>query len=279
MDPERYVVDRERLAAGLRGLRQDAGLTGVEAARQAGMSQPKISKLETGRLLPSLDDLQSLLALYRAAPAARQELLEIAGRMHATVESNRTILRRGAAYRQARLSEMEHEAASLRYFSPVVLPGLLQTAEYMRRVFSAGLAGAELARTIAARQQRQEILYDPARKFTFVVSEAALRWGFCPAAVMSAQAGHISSLSTLANVEVGVIMLGVPVADVPLHGYQILDDRLVRIELEHAVITVTEPSDIATYLRLFATMSQAAVFGADARSCLASIQARLNDRE
>ena len=167
----------------------------MEAARRAGMSQPKISKLETGRLMPSLDDLQALLALYRAAPAARQELLEIAGRMHASTESNRTILRRGAAYRQARLSELEHEAASLRYFSPVVLPGLLQTAEYMRRVFSLELSGTELARTVAARQQRQEILYDTARSFTFVISEAALRWGFCPRPVMAAQASHISSLS------------------------------------------------------------------------------------
>jgi transcriptional regulator with XRE-family HTH domain len=272
MDPERYVLDRERLAAALRDLRQDAGLTGVQAARRAGMSQPKISKLETGRLLPSLDDVHVLLALYQAAPAARGELLEIAGRLHATVESNRTILRRGAAYRQSRLSELEHDAARLRYFSPVVLPGLLQTAEYMRRVFALDLAGAELARTIAARQARQQILYDPARSFTFVITEAALRWGFCPGPVSTAQASHIASLATLANVEVGVIMLGAPVDDLPLHGYQILDDRLVRIELEHAVVTVTDPADIAIYLRLYTAMSRAAVFGEEACAVLTSVR-------
>jgi Domain of unknown function (DUF5753)/S-adenosyl methyltransferase/Helix-turn-helix domain len=111
------------------------------------MSQPKISKLETGRLLPSVKDVQALLALYQATPAAREELLEITGRLHATIESNRTILRRGAARMQARLGELEHEATTLRYFSPVVLSGLLQTAEYMRRVFSLELSGAELART------------------------------------------------------------------------------------------------------------------------------------
>lgn len=189
MDPERYLTDRERLAAMLRDLRQSAGLTGVEAARRASMSQPKISKFETGRLLPSVDDLRVPLGVYQAAPAARQELLEIAGRLHANIESNRTILRRGAARAQARLSQLENDAASLRYFSPVVLPGLLQTAEYMRRVFSLlPLSGSELARTIAARQQRQEILYDTTKTFTFVITEAALRWGFCPADVMAAQA-------------------------------------------------------------------------------------------
>lgn len=276
MDPERYLTDRERLATALRDLRQSAGLTGVEAARRARMSQPKISKLETGRLLPSVKDVQALLALYQAAPATRADLLEVAGRLHATIESNRTILRRGAARMQARLSELEHQATTLRYFSPIMLPGLLQTAEYMRRVFSLELSGAELARTVAARQERQQILYDTARSYTFIITEAALRWGFCPNDVMAAQASHIASLSTLANVKVGVIFLGTPVGDVPLHGYQIFDDRLASIELEHAVVTVADPRDIATYLRLFATMSEAAMFGQVARSRLAAISTSLN---
>ena len=278
MDPERYLTDRERLATALRDLRQSAGMTGVEAARRARMSQPKISKLETGRLLPSVNDVQALLALYQAAPATREDLLELAGRLHATIESNRTILRRGAARMQARLGELEHEAATLRYFSPVVLPGLLQTAEYMRRVFSLELSGAELARTVAARQERQQILYDTAKSFTFVITEAALRWGFCPGSVMAAQASHIASLATLANVDVGVIFLGAPVGDIPLHGYQIFDDQLASVELEHAVVTVTDPRDIATYLRLFQTMSQAAEFGQSARSRLAALSASLNGK-
>jgi transcriptional regulator with XRE-family HTH domain len=271
MDPERYLTDRGRLAAGLRDLRQSAGLTGVEAARRSRMSQPKISKLETGRLLPSVKDVQALLSLYQAAPAVREDLLDVASRLNATVESNRTILRRGAARRQARLGELETQATTLRYFSPIVLPGLLQTAEYMRRVFSLELSGAELARTIAARQERQQILYDTEKSFSFVITEAALRWGFCPADVLAAQASHIASLSTLAHVEIGVIFLGSAVGDIPLHGYQIFDDRLASIELEHAVVTVADPRDIATYLRLFATMAGAAEFGQAALSRLATI--------
>jgi len=275
MDPERYLTDRERLATALRDLRQNAGLTGVEAARRARMSQPKISKLETGRLLPSVKDIQTLIGLYQATPVAREELLEIAARLHATIESNRTILRRGAARMQARLGAVEQQATTLRYFSPIVLPGLLQTAEYMRRVFALELSGAELARTVAARQERQQILYDAEKSFTFIITEAALRWGFCPNDVMAAQASHIASLSTLTNVEIGVIFLDTPAGDIPLHGYQIFDDRLVSIELEHAVVTVADPRDIATYLRLFATMSQAAEIGQAARSRLAGLATSL----
>jgi transcriptional regulator with XRE-family HTH domain len=271
MDPERYLTDRERLAAVLRALRLSAGLTGMDAARKSGMSQPKISKLETGRLLPSVADVRTLLTIYRAAPADQDELLDLAARLHATIESNRTILRHGAARMQARLGELETESATLRYFSPFVIPGLLQTAEYMRRVFSLDLSGAELARTVAARQARQQILYDSAKTFTFVITESALRWRFCPDDVMAAQAGHIASLATLGNVEIGVILTGARAADTPLHGYQIFDDRVASIELEHAVVTVTDPRDIAKYLGLFAAMSQAASFGEASRSRLSEL--------
>ena len=172
------------------------------------MSQPKISKLENGRLLPSVEDVQTLRGLYQAEAAEQDALLEVAGRLHSPIESNRTILRRGAARRQARLGELEHEATTLRYFSPIMIPGLLPTAEYMRRVFSLDLSGAELTRTVAARQARQQILYDAAKTFTFVITETALRWGFCPPDVMAGQASHIASLATLANVEIGVIFQG-----------------------------------------------------------------------
>lgn|SRR5487761_551965 len=271
MDPERYLTDRERLAAALRDLRQAAGLTGVQAAERLGMSQPKISKLENGRLLPSVQDTRTLLSLYRAQAAEREELLDIAQRLHATIESNRTILRRGAARQQARLGEIEAQAGTLRYFSPLVVPGLLQTAEYMRRIFSLGLSGGELARAVAARQRRQQALYDADKHFIFVITEAMLRWRFCPDEVMAVQAGHVASIATLANVEVGVIPFTARPADVPLHGYEIFDDRLASVGLEHAVITVTDPRDVATYLKLFTTMAEAAEFGEVARDRLTVI--------
>jgi transcriptional regulator with XRE-family HTH domain len=275
MDPEHYVTDRERLATSLHDLRQSAGMTGVEAARRARMSQPKISKLETGRLLPSVQDVRTLLGLYRASDAQQDELLGIADRLHATIESNRTILRRGAARQQARLGQIETQSTTIRYFTPIGVPGLLQSAEYMRRVFALHLSGAELARTVAARQQRQEILYDTAKTFVFVLTEAALRWRVCPDDVMAAQVGHIASVATLASVEIGVIPMDAHVSDIPLHGFEIFDDKLATIGLVHAVITVTDPRDIATYLRLFAKMSQAAEFGQAARARLAMISTSL----
>ncbi|MET2717087.1 helix-turn-helix transcriptional regulator [Streptomyces harbinensis] len=269
-EPERYDSDRRRLAAALRALRKAAAMTGVRAAEASGMSQPKISKLENGRLLPAREDVETLLALYGASSSEREELLELAAGLHTMVESNDALRRRGSAQKQDRIRRVESSATALRFFSPVMVPGLLQTAEYIRRVITLVLSGPEVARTTAAKQERQQALYDPGRRFAFVLTEAVLRWGFCPGDVMAAQLAHIASIATLTNVEVGVIPFSARPGDTPLHGYQIYDERMVTISLEHASVTVTEPRDVAVYLRMFQTMSEAAVFGAEARELLLS---------
>ncbi len=269
--PERYTTDRSALAAALKQLRETRFATGSDAARALGWSQPKMSKIENGRVLPSVDDVEQLLDLCNAPAAHRGEVLDLASRLHSTIESNRTILRRGAARKQSQIAQIESDATVLRYFSPSVIPGLLQTAEYMRRMFSLELTGDDLASAVRARTERQQALYGSAKRFTFLITENALRWRFAPDEVMAAQLGHIATLSTLNNVTVGVITLSSTVADVPLHGFEIFDDRLVTIGLEHATVTVTEPRDIAIYTRMHDALASAAVYGEDARATLTEL--------
>ncbi len=66
---------REQLAASLRALRQRAGLTGEELAGQTGLSQPKVSRIETGRSLPNLGEVR---AWAQATGASEEELGELA---------------------------------------------------------------------------------------------------------------------------------------------------------------------------------------------------------
>ncbi len=272
--PERYRHDQEQLGASLRALREAAGLTGTQAALQARMSQPKISKIETAVLLPSVDDVETLLDLYRAEPAQREELLELASALHATYESARTIVRRGAARKQRQIAEIEAQTAHVRTFQLALIPGLLQTAEYMRRVFS-GMDPAEIARMVAARQERQRGLYDESKRFTFVLTEGALRLRPGPPDVVRAQLHHVVSLSTLATVELGVIPWAAEIHDVPLHGFHVYDSRLVVVGLETSTATFTDPRDVARYLELFESLQHAAVFGDPARAVITGIADQL----
>ncbi|MEU8136141.1 Scr1 family TA system antitoxin-like transcriptional regulator [Streptodolium elevatio] len=267
-NPERYLTDRERLAQLLKDLRSGAGMTGAQAAAAAGMSQAKISKWENAHLLPSPPDSATILDVYRATPDARVEVGELVDRLHADIESNRTHLRRGAAQRQTQIGRIEAAAKELRFFSILGVPGLLQTPAYMRRIFSLDLSGAELVRAIEARQRRQHVLHEADKRFMFVLTEAALRWGFVPAEARAEQVARIASYLGNDYVRIGIIPTGAEVGDVPLHSFQIFDARLVTVGLLHATITVSDPQDIAQYRRHFDTLASGALFGDDSRDLL-----------
>ena len=56
-EPETLGQRKDELAAALREARRQAGLTGDRLAARCGISQSKISKIETGKVLPSATDV------------------------------------------------------------------------------------------------------------------------------------------------------------------------------------------------------------------------------
>ena len=93
-------------------------------------------------------------------------------------------MRTGLKPRQQALLEWDQRTRLFRAFEATVVPGLLQTAEYARARFAEGIRRLRLPNDInaavAARVQRQEILYRPDKRFHFVLTEAALRFRLCP---------------------------------------------------------------------------------------------------
>jgi ribosome-binding protein aMBF1 (putative translation factor) len=76
-NPTRAGRDRQDLASSLHDLRKASGLSGDRLARRCGMSQSKVSRIETGRLQPSVVDVEQVLTALevdlrtsRAAPPA-----------------------------------------------------------------------------------------------------------------------------------------------------------------------------------------------------------------
>jgi Domain of unknown function (DUF5753) len=77
------------------------------------------------------------------------------------------------------IQEIETRAGTELTYEPTVVPGLLQTAEYARRVvtmFEPSYAELDVPAVVAGRLDRQAALFDPARRFSFLITEGALRW-------------------------------------------------------------------------------------------------------
>jgi len=265
--PGRGPGDRARLAHALREARSGAGLSGTEAGRRAGMSQSKISKIERGFLLPSIDDVEVLCRVYAVPAALGEELRATVAGLRAEA-SARVILARGVSEMQRRIGQLESSASVVRGFQPAMVIGLLQTDAYARCVFgtpdSPALSDDDIDEATEARANRQRILADESKQFVLIMTEGALRWQAGSAALMVEQVEAVAAAVQRANVSVGLIPWTTPVQFFPRHGFHLYDDDAAIVATETATATITGASDLATYAELFTALEQAAVFGDDA---------------
>lgn len=258
----------DALSATLRRLREDAGLPGVEVARQAGMSQTTISRFENGKRVPSAEDIRNLCRIYRAPAATRRELLTIVKDLHEHTTSARTILHRaGAPSVQHRIGRIEAASARIRSFQPTIVIGLLQTPDYMRALLSGLHEGEDLQAMVTARLARQQVL-DTDRAFHLVLTESALRWHIGSPTIMTRQAEHLITVIERPNVQLGIIPWTRPVTHPVLHAFQIYDQRAVMVGTETAVAVITDGRDVADYETRFDIYAGLADYHDDARQTL-----------
>ena len=126
------------LSRTLRELREKTGLSGSQAARQVGISQSRISRIEAGRFLPTEEEITTLADLYRVPATIRRRLLKVAKDLRAEETPARVVLQRGAWRLQRRIASIEENADEISGFSGHIVPGLLQTPDYARAVFADG---------------------------------------------------------------------------------------------------------------------------------------------
>src|SRR4029453_2716518 len=259
----------------VRTLRRNAGLTGVELARLVGISQSRISRIETGHLVPADDEVDRLADALGADANARGELQDKARAARTSMRSWRLLHGQGFAPHQSGIARMEEAATRMRVFQPNLIPGLLQTAEYARRAIELATTRQDIALGVARRMARQSILYDRAKSFEFLITEGALRWRIAPADVHVGQLNHVASLATLANVSVGIIPWHAQVAAHQSTMFCLFDDASAYVELLNGEVTTEDRNDLAQYAASFTALRQAAVTGENAIAELHRIASEL----
>lgn len=191
-----------RLATELRRLREAAGLSSRQAAALLGVSPAQITHIESALAGVSEQRVRRLASHYACTDEDFVDAL-------VTIATDRT---RGwwEEYRGLLptpfldLSELEYHARFLRHVAILYVPGLLQTEDYSRAVFSARLpelTDEELELRIQHRKQRQQFTIP----YEAVIHEAALRIRVGDRATSRAQLMRLVELSAADHITVRVI--------------------------------------------------------------------------
>lgn len=276
MMPRQHLSpDRHRLAAALRQLREDTGQSAGRFGERHGWSQGKVSKIENGRTVPSPEDVETW-----ASDAGHPER---AAELAALAESVGTQSRGYGGRRKGTLAARAEEAGVaeslatvVRVFQPAIVPGLLQTADYARHVIEMlDKPEEEIAPAVNARMQRQDALYQPDRRFEFVLTEGALRWRPGSRQMMSAQYDRLLRVAGAVAVELRVLPFGIVAPtfyDSPLTIYEIPDDPTVLVEGTPRERTYREERDLEVCRTAFARAWDAALVGDDALRMIEDLQ-------
>lgn len=203
------TVRRRLLARELRKLRDQAGLTQTDTARELEWKQSKISRIEDCSQGVRLSDLLAMLTIYGAGHEDRERLTSL----------SKDASKKGwwDSYADALPSwfetyvGLEAEADTVCTYEVDVIPGLLQTEAYARADTKATVLDAtpdNVEQRVDLRLQRQRRLGDDSPLSLWaVIGEAAIRRPVGGTDVMQEQLWHIVKMAESPSVTVQVMPL------------------------------------------------------------------------
>lgn len=187
-----------------RGSRSVRGLADV-----LGWLPSKVSRIETGKQVPTEDEVRQWAT---ASEVDDDELQTWQDQLEEVLSMQSTFRRRlktSQAEVQGAFAEVEAVASYLRMFEMSTVPTMLQTPSYARELFKLVedfyKAGKDIDAAVAMRMRRQENLYDPAKRFEIVFSEAVLYNVPGRIDVMHGQLDRLVTSTSLPNVRVGIV--------------------------------------------------------------------------
>jgi transcriptional regulator with XRE-family HTH domain len=267
-NPEQNPTLRgRRLAMELQRRREATGLSREEVARQLEWSTSTLFRMETGRSRPQPGNVRTLLELYGVSGPERDGLIQLTrdARKPGWWHSFRDVLPNPYEV----YIGLEAGAASIRNFEPVVIPGLLQTADYARAMFRNGpreLDRDEVERRVEVRLARQEILArDNRPRLWAVVDEAVIHRLVGGTEVMRGQLHHLANVAQQGKTTIQVVPYragahaGTTGPFVILDFEEPTDPSVVYVETLAGDIYLEERPDVNRYTLAFDRLVAAAL--------------------
>ncbi|GAA5067709.1 helix-turn-helix domain-containing protein [Nocardia callitridis] len=261
---------REALGKRLREIRKDAGLTGRQLAMLAGWHESLVSKIETGHRTPTEPQLRAYCT-YTENEGQLSDLVATVRNIESAYLEYRRLLNTGTGRRQQKSVSLAERTKLMRAYEPVLIPGILQTAEYatavLERVTDFYRIPNDVEQGVSNRLEQQKVLYYGDHRFHILVAENALYTTVGSNEVMTGQLDRLLAVIGLPRMLFGVVPL---VAEwrTPETNFFMFDDRMVLVETPAAELTVTQPRELQVYRRVFDTLAKQAVTGSDARALI-----------
>jgi transcriptional regulator with XRE-family HTH domain len=242
------------IGAELAHYRKQAGMTLAEASAQVGFSTPKLGHLETGRQQQAPEDIARLLKAYGALQHEIDRLTTLAGQAdeaawwapwtHVVPDWFRTFV------------GLEGLAEREFVFEPILIPGLLQTADYARALTAATprVRPDHGERFVSFRMARARRVTDRERPLHLhaVMTEGALRLDVGTPEERGEQLEHLVAMSELPNVTIQVVRPEDGVHMALTGQFALLHFANARpiswVELQDGAVYVQDPEQVEAYI-------------------------------
>ncbi|GAA2593328.1 helix-turn-helix domain-containing protein [Streptomyces lienomycini] len=176
-------------------LRERAGHTQAALGQLLGYSEAQVAAIEQGRRIARPNTIDKL-----------DQLLEAEGVLLA-MKRPVALTRYPAFFRDA--ARIEEEAVEFHAYAVLAVPGLLQTEEYARTMFTVRRPRrdeSEIEQMAAARMARQKLFErTPAPTLSFVIEESVLERPYGSIEVLHGQLEHLRLTGENPNVEIQVM--------------------------------------------------------------------------
>src|ERR1035441_1121980 len=208
--PASPTVRRRRLAAELRGIRENKGKSGDAVAAALRWSPSKISRYERARTGLRPREVERLLDYYQITGPRRALLLDLAEDAAQKGWWEEFAGSLPEDYQQ--FIGLEHEAASIAIWHVDVVAGLLQTEAYARHIIGSS-TGAEpvppgmIGRLVRVRMRRQQVLNREGLQLSVVLDESVLRRRIGDDLVMYEQLQHLARQADRPNLTLRILPL------------------------------------------------------------------------
>ena len=266
------------LGAELRQRREKAGLSSAAVADATGWNRSRVSRIESGHIGIGVVDVIHYLAVCGVRIPTVLDLLRLCE--DAERELGYWLSPPGEQFGAALNSLVFHEstARAVVLYDPMVINGLLQTADYARTLISRETWRDEggIENCVNIRVARRQILHRPRPAgFTFVVHEQALRNLVGSGRIMHEQLLQVVLLSGLDHVSLRVIPTSEAEQAAFGGSFQLLDfagERpMVHLSAQTCGIFLEDAEYVHEYRQLVPLMSQLAWDQGQSREFVASL--------